>query len=111
MTIHKTMNSDLKSLSVKLLSSGYRRTELVEGKGEFALRGGILDVFPPQESLPYRIELFGDEVESLRTFHPRTQRSIQQVDAFEIFPAKEMILPKDVMKAGAKKMRDEKDKF
>lgn len=109
MIIDKTMEIDLKNLADKLVSAGYRRTELVEGKGEFALRGGILDVFPPQESLPYRIELFGDEVDSLRTFHPGTQRSIQQVDSFEIFPAKEMILPKDVMKAGAKKIREEMD--
>lgn len=110
-TIDKTMEIDLKDLSEKLVSSGYHRTELVEGKGEFALRGGILDVFPPQESLPYRIELFGDEVDSLRTFHPGTQRSIEQVDGFEIFPAKEMILPKDIMEAGAERIQKEMDQI
>ncbi len=111
MTIDKTMDINLKDLSEKLVSSGYRRTELVEGKGEFALRGGILDVFPPQEALPYRIELFGDEVDSIRTFHPGTQRSIEQVNQFEIFPAKEMILPRDIMEAGAKRIKKEMDEI
>lgn len=108
-TIHKGMELDLKALSKRLVSSGYTRTELVEGKGEFALRGGLLDIYPPDGSLPYRIELFGDEVDSLRTFNPETQRSIEQVDSFEIFPAKEMVLNQEVMERGALKIRDELD--
>ena len=108
-TIHKGMELNLKALSEKLVSSGYVRTELVEGKGEFALRGGLLDVYPPDGFLPYRIELFGDEVDSLRTFNPETQRSIEQVDSFEIFPAKEMVLNKELMGRGYQKIKEELD--
>ena len=108
-TIEKDMEIDLKDLAQKLTSSGYVRAELVEGKGEFALRGGILDVFPPDGVLPYRIELFGDEIDSIRTFNAETQRSIEQVDSFEIFPAKEIILDEQLMKKGVEAIQNELD--
>ncbi|MBN1485852.1 MAG: transcription-repair coupling factor [Chloroflexia bacterium] len=61
------------------LEWGYRSTRLVEEPGEFARRGGIVDVYPPTEALPLRIELFGDEVDSIRQFDPQSQRSCRQV--------------------------------
>lgn len=70
---------DFKEISHKLIESGYERLETVEGKGEFSLRGGILDVFPPNSANPFRIELFGDEVDSIRTFNVESQRSIEKV--------------------------------
>ncbi|HEX5589051.1 MAG TPA: transcription-repair coupling factor, partial [Candidatus Limnocylindrales bacterium] len=63
------------------------------GKGEFARRGGIVDVFPPSGGLPVRIELFGDEVESLRAFDPTDQRSTGPVAEIELLPASEFLLP------------------
>lgn len=108
-TITKGMEIDLNKLAKKLTDSGYVRSELVEGKGEFALRGGIMDVFPPDGALPYRIELFGDEIDSIRTFNKETQRSIEQVDSFEIFPAKEIILDTETMEKGAEKIKAELD--
>ena len=91
---------DFKALSQKLLECGYERVEAVEGKGEFSLRGGILDVFPPTTTYPYRIELFGDTIDSIRTFNTESQRSIEKVDMMEVFPAKEIILNEEALNRG-----------
>ena len=91
---------DFKDLSRMLLECGYERVEAVEGKGEFSLRGGILDVFPPISTYPYRIELFGDSIDSIRTFNTESQRSIEKVDSMEIFPAKEVILDEEALNRG-----------
>jgi transcription-repair coupling factor (superfamily II helicase) len=75
-----------------LLAGGYRRVSLVEEKGEFSVRGNILDVFPPAEANPLRLEMMGDEIESIRKFDPNTQRSIDSADAFVVPPANEIVL-------------------
>ncbi|MEM7558809.1 MAG: CarD family transcriptional regulator, partial [Planctomycetota bacterium] len=69
---------NLAKLKSWLLEAGYHATTSVQLPGEFALRGGILDIFPPDESLPIRVELFDDEIESLRSFDVVTQRSIEK---------------------------------
>jgi len=69
----------------KLVSFGYERVEIVEAPGEFAVRGGIVDVFPPQISHPVRLVFFGDTVEEIRRFDPTTQRSYQRTQREEIF--------------------------
>lgn len=102
---------DLKEISQKLIESGFERLETVEGKGEFSLRGGILDVFPPNATNPYRIELFGDEVDSIRTFNVESQRSIEKVKKAEIFPAKEIILDKETIDFAIDKMKKELNEF
>lgn len=88
---------DFRDLSKKLVESGYERVEIVEGKGEFSLRGGILDVFPPISAYPFRIELFGDEIDSMRTFNIESQRSIEKIDSLEIFPAKELVINEEAL--------------
>lgn len=98
---------NFKELSKKLLESGYERVEAVEGKGEFSLRGGILDVFPPTSIYPYRIELFGDVIDSIRTFNTESQRSIEKVKSIEIFPAKEVILNEECLHRGKENMLKE----
>src|SRR5205823_2347345 len=75
---------DLEELSSWLLDHGYRRTEVVELPGEFSRRGGILDVFPPDVDDPFRVELFGEEIESIRQFNAGTQRSLGTRPAAEI---------------------------
>ena len=70
---------------------GYRNQPLVESPGEFSQRGGILDIFPVNHSLPIRIELFDDEVDTIREFDPITQRSIRDVTLFTVIPAKEQL--------------------
>ncbi|SHK04521.1 transcription-repair coupling factor [Clostridium cavendishii DSM 21758] len=98
---------DLRELSKKLVECGYERMEVVEGKGEFSLRGGILDVFPPHTSHPFRIELFGDEIDSIRSFNVESQRSIDKVKSIEIFPAKEIILSDEAINKAINKMQKE----
>ena len=73
------------------LRTGYRAGSVVEEPGYFSRRGGIVDIFPPNQPLPVRIELFGDEIESLRTFDPLTQRSENLITAFEMAPAHEAL--------------------
>jgi transcription-repair coupling factor (superfamily II helicase) len=72
---------------------GYRPESVVEEPGTFSRRGGIIDVFPPSNPWPVRIELFGDQIESLRTFDPTSQRSQENITSFNITPASEA-LPK-----------------
>ena len=75
-----------------LLSLGYRRCPVVADKGEYALRGGIVDLFPISSTDPYRIEFFGDEIDQIRTFDPISQKSIQKVEEFLLSPASELTL-------------------
>jgi transcription-repair coupling factor (superfamily II helicase) len=72
-----------------LASAGYERVERVEERGQFAVRGGLVDVFPTTGREPLRVELFGDEIEQIRVFSPFTQRALRQVDAATIYPAAE----------------------
>ncbi len=73
------------------LSLGYRRRDVVEEPGEFSHRGGIMDIFPPSSPSPIRIDLFGDEIDSLRAFDPITQRSETRLKAFTLGPATEAL--------------------
>lgn len=98
---------DLKEISKSLLQCGYERVEVVEGKGEFSFRGGILDVFPPTSAYPYRVELFGDEVDSIRTFNTESQRSIEKVEEFSIFPSKEVIVDDECRSRAVKNINEE----
>ncbi len=75
-----------------LESAGYRAVETVTGRGEFAVRGALMDIFPMGTDAPLRIDLMDDEIESLRTFDPDTQRTLEKVSAFELLPAKEFPL-------------------
>ena len=77
------------ALAARLLAAGYELGPLVEQPGHAARRGGIVDLFPPTAELPVRIELFGDEVESIRRFDPETQRTVGRVDEVTIGPASE----------------------
>ena len=76
-----------------LFDLGYVPVTEVAGRGEFARRGGIVDVFPPSRLLPIRIEFFGDEIDSLRAFDPTDQRTIGPVDEAVLLPASEFLLP------------------
>jgi transcription-repair coupling factor (superfamily II helicase) len=79
----------------ELLALGYVPVPEVAGKGEFARRGGIVDVFPPSAPLPVRIESFGDEIDSLRSFDPTDQRSVGRIERVDLLPASEFLLPSD----------------
>lgn len=79
-------------LARKLTEGGYVRMTLVEGKGEFSVRGNVVDLFPPMARHPLRLEFFGDELESIRVFDDASQRSINELAEFMLFPAREVIL-------------------
>ena len=83
---------DLETLITRLVKVGYHRELMVEQRGEVSVRGGILDVFPITGELPYRIEFFGDIVESIRRFEPETQRSIERVESLDVLPRSEKAL-------------------
>ncbi len=78
-----------------LSTLGYKSVPVVEDAGTFALRGGILDIFSPAHDLPLRVELFGDQIESLRWFHPQTQTSIEEATEFTLLPAHEILFSED----------------
>jgi transcription-repair coupling factor (superfamily II helicase) len=81
---------DLNETARDLVAAGYERVDQVEDRGQFAIRGGILDVFPATEDRAVRVELFGDEVESLRWFSTFTQRSLGDAEVVEVSPAAEL---------------------
>ncbi len=88
-----------------LSAAGYERVELVEGRGQFALRGDILDVFPPQADLPARVEFFDVEIDSIRLFDPLTQRSVRPLETLTVIPALEHLLPENARGAAAERLR------
>ncbi|MCL6414762.1 transcription-repair coupling factor [Aestuariirhabdus sp. Z084] len=89
---------DLEAKRRELEFAGYRCVDSVYEHGEFALRGSILDVFPMGSQCPYRIDLFDDEIDSLRTFDPETQRSIDRVESIKLLPAKEFPLSRSAIR-------------
>jgi transcription-repair coupling factor (superfamily II helicase) len=90
---------DTDALVGHLNTVGYSSTDVVEMPGEYALRGGILDVYPPEADRPLRIEFFGDEVESIRKFDPGTQRSSSPVDEALLLPLTETPVNQDLLGA------------
>lgn len=80
------------TLSEKLVNMGYERVAIVEARGEFAVRGGIIDIFPPFGEYMVRIELFDDEIDSLRLVNPDTQRTVRGIEEVEIFPNREIVI-------------------
>lgn len=71
---------------------GYKREEIVEGQGQYCIRGGIIDFYPFNSDLPYRVELFDTEVDTVRTFDPISQRTVDRVNSIEVIPACEYII-------------------
>jgi transcription-repair coupling factor (superfamily II helicase) len=88
-TLAAAETCDPEELAAWLVGHGYRHTEAVELPGEFSRRGGILDVYSPDADAPYRVEFFGDEVESIRQFSPQTQRSLGNLPAMELMGVSE----------------------
>lgn len=83
---------DMDLITEELTLFGYRRTDLAEGPGDFSRRGGIIDLFPPNHDHPFRLEFFGDEIESIRVFSPEDQRSFQRIPRLQTVIAREILL-------------------
>jgi transcription-repair coupling factor (superfamily II helicase) len=98
---------DLARLSLDLVNLAYSRVDMVTRRGEYAVRGGILDVFPPVAEHPYRVDFFGDEVESIRAFSVADQRSLENVvDSVDLPPSRELLLS-DTVRQRAREMQHE----
>ncbi|HEY6592555.1 MAG TPA: transcription-repair coupling factor [Asanoa sp.] len=89
-------DADLDDIAHRLTDMAYARVDLVTKRGEFAVRGGILDVFPPTDEHPSRVEFWGDEIEEIRTFAVADQRTIETVEAMHAPPCRELLLTPDV---------------
>lgn len=100
--INKQNTVNESTLATRLVELGYEKNYQVEAPGQFSIRGGIIDIFDLTEENPYRIELWGEDVESIRSFDILSQRSIERLESVSIFPATEMILSKDELRAGIK---------
>lgn len=87
---------DTDNLSKKLVDLGYERVSKIEGFGQFSVRGGIIDIFSLEYDMPIRIELFDDEIESIRTFDVFTQKSIKKIKKCTITPSREYIYPDNI---------------
>ncbi|WP_338560712.1 transcription-repair coupling factor [Paraclostridium sordellii] len=87
---------DIENISKKLVNLGYERVSKIEGFGQFSIRGGIIDVFSLEYDTPIRIELFDDEIESIRTFDVFTQKSIKKIKKCTITPSREFIYPENI---------------
>ena len=82
---------DIEKTVATLISIGYRREDMIEGPGQFALRGGILDVYSPNNDLPVRIELWDDEIDSIRSFDPESQRTVENIERTKVIPVREAL--------------------
>ncbi|MEF9955011.1 MAG: transcription-repair coupling factor [Clostridium sp.] len=102
---------EIEKLKQSLAEMGYERMAQVDGMGQFSVRGGIIDIFPLTEEQPVRIELWGDEVDSIRTFDLESQRSIEQLEMVEIYPATELVLKKEYVASGLAKIEKEKKNY
>ena len=91
----------------ELVNAGYVRNFQIEGKGQFSIRGGIIDIFPLTEDNPVRIELWGDEIESVRSFDILSQRSIENLESVAVYPASEICLSEGDLREGLLRIKDE----
>lgn len=104
---------NISELTEFLHFSGYARVEMVDGTGQYSIRGGIFDIFPPQNEYPVRIDFFGDEIEQIGIFDIMTQRRIENVTSIAITPAREILISnekrdelKDIIKSQIKRAKD-----
>lgn len=101
---------DTEKLVSKLVGIGYTRVPMIDGQGQFAVRGGIIDIFSYTDETPVRIELWDDEIDSIRFFDVESQRSVEKIQTYDVFPATEWILSDDEIDAGFEKVKDEVEK-
>ena len=98
---------EIAEINKRLAKLGYERMEIVDARGGYSIRGGIVDAFMPDAEYPYRIEFFGSEADSIRTFDTESQRSVENLKFVEIYPAEQIITDEDVFKKALKKLRSE----
>ncbi|MCR5790767.1 MAG: transcription-repair coupling factor [Lachnospiraceae bacterium] len=102
---------DLGDLERELTTLGYGRNYQVEDKGQFSVHGGILDIFPLTEINPIRVELWGDEVDSIRSFDVMTQRSLEKLTSIRCYPASEIILDEEEIEEGLRRLQKDGEAY
>uniref|UniRef100_UPI004055B0C8 transcription-repair coupling factor n=1 Tax=Agathobacter sp. TaxID=2021311 RepID=UPI004055B0C8 len=100
----------LEEVTSALIRMGYEKEHQVETRGQFALRGGILDVYPLTEENPVRIEMWGDEIDTIRTFDTASQKSVENIESIVIYPACELVLSEEEKQEGIMRMLKEAEK-
>ena len=110
-TVESGQVIDLDAWKERLIAMGYERVAQVDGMGQFSIRGGIVDIFPLTEEVPVRIELWDDEVDSIRTFDLESQRSVEQLENITIYPAAEVVLSADQLAAGIRRLVKEEKTY
>jgi transcription-repair coupling factor (superfamily II helicase) len=98
---------DTEQLKQQLITLGYEKNYQVESPGQFSIRGDIIDIFPLTEDNPYRVELWGEEIDSIRSFDVESQRSIEQIEEITVYPATEMVLTEERIRQGIQRMDQE----
>lgn len=102
---------DLDAFKKKMRELGYQREGQVELPGQFAVRGGIVDVYPFTGDVPYRVELWDDEIDTIKTFHVDSQRSVENVEEFHIFPATECLCGDGEVEQGLARLNEDAGKL
>lgn len=102
---------DMEKIRKRLVSMGYESGFQAEQPGQFAVRGGIIDIFPFTDETPCRIELWGDEIDSIRIFSPETQRSVQSLEQIRIYPASELVFCEGVLDQGIRAIEADADRL
>lgn len=102
---------DIQKMTQSLVNMGYQRVAQVDMTGQFAVRGSIIDIFPLTEEVPVRIDLWDDEVDSIRSFDPESQRSIENMEEIQVYPASEYIMDSERLENGISRMRQESSKY
>lgn len=103
--------ADLEEIKKKLTFLGYERAATVEAKGQYSIRGGIVDVFTADVDYPYRIEFYDTEIDSIRTFDPESQRSVENLKYVEIYPAEQMVQEEELYQKAAERIGQEYDAY
>jgi transcription-repair coupling factor (superfamily II helicase) len=106
LVLAKGQKLDMAAEQRRLEAAGYRHVPQVAEPGDYAVRGALIDIFPMGTAEPYRVELFDDEVDSIRSFDPETQRSQQPVDKVELLPAREFPLTEDAARDFRNNLRE-----
>ncbi len=101
----------LSDIKEKLTRMGYDRVAIIESRGQFSVRGSIIDIFASDADIPYRVELFDTEVDSIRSFDIDTQRSVENLKYIEVYPAEQLIRDDEAFEAAAKLLESEYSKY
>ncbi len=110
-TIRQGDTVDLDTLRDQLARMGYEYADQTEEPGQFCVRGGILDVYPLAQEMPFRIELWGDEVDSIRSFSPESQRSVETTEQLTVYPASELVLSRERLVEGVRALNEDAEKL